>query len=125
MAVRYAVRAEHTAEQLIDGEAVVINFDTYHYYGLNGTATAIWSLLKAGGREPAELASALSTAFQAPLSTVSPDVDRAIAALLDEGLIETTDAAAEVAAEVAATSAYVAPQLEKHGKLDQLMLSGE
>lgn len=122
---RYAVRADHTAEQLIDGEAVVINFETYHYYGLNQTATAVWALLKDGGRERDELAAALAAALDAPATAVSADVAALLDALVAEGLIETTTIAATAPATIAIDGPYVSPHMEKHGKLDQLMLSGE
>jgi hypothetical protein len=125
MAERYEVRAENTATQEIDGEAVVINFDTYHYFGLNRTATALWTLLQGGGRDRAELADALSSAFGAMPATTAGDVDRLIEILLHEGLIEATDAVAAGGAAIEVGGDYVPPKLDRHGKLDQLMLSGE
>jgi hypothetical protein len=125
MSGRYAVRGAHTADQLIDGEAVVINFETYHYYGLNRTATAVWSLLKDGGREPAEVAETLAAAFQAPAHVVAADVAAIVDALVAEGLVEATAEATAAPASLPPSGAYVAPHVERHGKLDQLMLSGE
>ncbi len=122
---RYAVRADQTAAQLIDGEAVVINFETYHYYGLNRTGTALWRLLETGGREPRELASTLAAAFNRPIAAVAPDVDRLIAVCLKEGLIERTERPGDAAAAPELSGEYIPPSLEKHEKLDQLMLSGE
>lgn len=125
MAERYAARAEHTATQEIDGEAVVINFDTYHYYGFNRSASALWSLLRDGGRERDQLAEALRSAFGISAATAGADVDRLIAALLEEGLIEATASVAPAQPQIDGDGDYVAPQFDRHGKLDQLMLSGE
>jgi len=125
MAERYGVRAENTATQEIDGEAVVINLDTYHYYGLNRTATLVWAMLHDGGRERADLVEGLAGAFALLPEATAADVDRLIEGLLDEGLIHATDAVAPSGFAVAIDGDYVPPRLERHGKLDQLMLSGE
>jgi len=126
MSEHYAVRADHTAEQLIDGEAVVINFDTYHYYGLNRTATAVWSLLKQGGRTSDAIADAVAAACRAPLPQVQADVGTVVGEMLAEGLIEVVAVAADAPARLDDIGGgYVPPLMERHGKLDQLMLSGE
>lgn len=122
---RYAVRTDHTAAQDIDGEAVVLNFDTYHYYGLNKTATAVWTLLSAGGRTTSELTGLVADAFGAPAEAVTADVRMLVDTMLAEGLIAVTTTAAASVPALGRNGAYVAPHLERHGKLDQLMLSGE
>ena len=125
MAERYAVRTDQTAAQEIDGEAVVINFETNYYYGLNRTGTAVWKLLQDGGRDRADIAGALAAAFRTSTDAVATDVDRLIDALLAEGLIQAAATAAAGPAAVDAADEYVAPRLDKHEKLDRLMLSGE
>jgi erythromycin esterase-like protein len=125
MAERYVVRTDQTAAQRIGPEAVIINFETYYYYDLNRTGTAVWDLLLEGGRDRDELSGALAAAFKTPVETVSRDVDALVDQLLAEGLIATSPAAAGTPAVVHLTGAYVAPLLEKHEKLDQLILSGE
>lgn len=121
---RYIARHEATAEELIDGEAVVINFETYHYYGLNRTATALWTLLKTGGLDPEALTQSLAAAFAVPADTIGPDVVTIVDQLRAEGLIEPTSATGPLT-RLEVVGPYVPPRLEKHGKLDQLMLSGE
>ena len=125
MAGRFEARAEQTATQELDGEAVVINFDTYHYYGLNHTATALWASLQAGGRDRRELSAALASAYGTAPETAASDVDALLETLLEEGLIEATDGVATGGIAIAAGGEYAAPKLDRHGKLDQLMLSGE
>jgi Coenzyme PQQ synthesis protein D (PqqD) len=125
MAERYAVRTDQTAAQEIDGEAIVINFQTNYYYGLNRTGTAVWKLLQHGGRNRADIADALAAAFRTSADAVAPDVDRLIDALLAEGLIQAAATTATAPAAVDAADEYVAPRLDKHEKLDRLMLSGE
>ena len=94
MAERYAVRTGQTAAQEIDGEAVVINFETNYYYGLNRTGTAVWKLIQDGGRDRADIAGALAAAFRTSTDAVATDVDRLIDALLAEGLIQAVATAA-------------------------------
>lgn len=125
MSERYTVRGDQTAAQEIDGEAVVINFETYHYYSLNRTGTAIWKLLQDGSRERAELSAALAVAFNQLKTAVAADVDALLDALLAEGLVHTTETAAALPASIDLAGEYVPPRVDKHEKLDQLMLSGE
>jgi hypothetical protein len=125
MVERYAVRTDQTAAHEIDGEAVVINFETNYYYGLNRTGTAVWKLLQDGGRARADIADAFAAAFRTSSDAVAPDVDQLIDALLAEGLIQLTATTAAPPAAVVAAGEYVAPRLDKHEKLDRLMLSGE
>lgn len=125
MGDRYVVRTDQTAAQRVGPEAVVINFETFYYYDLNATGTAVWDLLVEGGRDREELAGALASAFGHPLDAVARDVDVLVDGLLAEGLIAASPTRADKPAVVRPTGAYVAPRLEKHEKLDQLILSGE
>jgi len=122
---RYVVRTDHTAAQDIDGEVVVINFDTYHYYGLNRTGTAVWNLIAPGGRTVDEIAAAVATAFGVTPKLAMPHVMSLLTRLVDEGLAEKTAKTAESPAVLAPGGPYEVPSLEKHEKLDQLILSGE
>jgi hypothetical protein len=131
MTERYAVRMDQTASQDIEGESVVINFETYHYYGLNRTATAIWKLLFARPCDREELTAWIAGAYRVPAASVSADVERLMDVLVAEGLVEVVDAAAAGSpgapgdATLSGDGSYEAPRLDKHDKLDQLMLSGE
>ena len=122
---RYIVCADRTAAQDIDGEVVVINFDTYHYYGLNRTGTAVWNLIAPGGRTADEIAAAVAAAFGVTPALAMPDILTLLARLVDEGLAQKTSTAAEPPAVLPPGGPYEAPVLEKHEKLDQLILSGE
>jgi hypothetical protein len=122
---RYTARLDQTAAQTIDDEAVVINFETYHYYGLNRTGTAVWRLLQEGGRTCGDIATLVAQAFAAPREVVTADVSRLIAQLVAEGLAEPTTTSAGPAAPLPHSPGYVTPTIEKHDKLDQLVLSGE
>lgn len=130
MIERYEVNTSQTAAQEIDGEAVIINFQTYYYYGLNRTGTVMWKLLQSGGRSRDEITEALVAMFRAPSAKVASDVNALIDRLLAEGLLQPSAMAgapsgAPAPSDLAATGEYVPPQLEKHEKLEQLMLSGE
>lgn len=125
MTDRYVVRTEHTAAQRIAGEAVVINFETYYYYALNRTGTAVWDLLQDGARDRDEIAAALGTAFGRAAADVAADVNALIDTLLAEGLIEPGTRGSSGDTRIKPAGAYVAPSLEKHERLDQLILSGE
>ena len=44
--MRLRVNRPTVISETIDGEAVVINLDSGHYYSLDGTAGEIWSLVE-------------------------------------------------------------------------------
>lgn len=76
-------------------------------------------------RDRADLVEALAGAFDMLPEATAADVDRLIEGLLEEGLIHATAAVAPSGFAVEIDGNYVPPRLERHGKLDQLMLSGE
>jgi hypothetical protein len=114
------------AWELVDGEAIVINFETRHYYCLNKTATAAWSLLTAAPHTADTVSAALGPAYGLSASDVHADVTELLAGLASEGLVEPSenDAASPNAGDLAGGT-YVAPRLDKYGTLEQLILAGE
>ena len=123
----YSARPDRTGSELVDDEAVVIDFETNHYYCLNPTATVVWSLLTAGPRTVEDVARALGAGYDRSLAEVRDDVERLLANLVEEGLLEKSGSGADgmPVAGLEATGSYVVPRFDKFGTLEQLMLAGE
>lgn len=125
MAETYAARTD-AAWELVDDEAIVINFETRHYYCLNQTATALWSLLTTTPHSVDGLSAALGPAYGMSASDVHADVAEVLANLVSEGLVETSDGAeASPKKSDLKGGAYVAPRFDKFGTLEQLIVAGE
>jgi hypothetical protein len=71
---------------------VVVNLRTNRIYELNPTASRVWELLEAGAGRT-QLEESLLEEFDAERSVVSRDVDRTLAHLSAQGLIEAREAA--------------------------------
>ena len=59
MDTRFRVDESRVVYEILEGEVVVVNLDTGHYYILADTAATIWRLL-VGGASPAEVVRMLS-----------------------------------------------------------------
>lgn len=127
---RYSLRDDGSACRFIDGEAVLLNANTSAYYSLNRTGTFVLHELLVSGREPNEISRALQERFGSASVDWEGDVRGTIAQLESEGLIVGTGegdvaVAIEGANEVSLPETYEKPLLERHGELEQLILSGE
>lgn len=123
---RYSTRPGRTGSELVDDEAVIVDFETNHYYCLNPPATVVWSLLSAGPHAAEDVARAIAVHYGRPLDDVRSDVGELLVGLLEEGLVERSDGdAAAQTVDLGAGSSYVAPRFDKFGTLEQLMLAGE
>jgi hypothetical protein len=126
----YALNNESAACRFIDGEAVLLNAETSAYYTMNPTGTFILKELIVAGREPSDVSRLLEDRFGASAGDWDGDVRETIEQLRSEGLIvlkEDSSAASAIegADEVDLPANYEKPVLERHGELEQLILSGE
>ena len=71
---------------------VVVNLGTNRIYELNGTASRVWESLEAGSGRT-ELEETLLEAFDVERPVVSEAIDRMLAQLSAEGLIDEREAA--------------------------------
>ena len=128
--IRYTLRDNGSACRFIDGEAVLLNADTSAYYSMNLTGSFVLRELLVSGREPSEISRTLEERFSASTANWDGDVREAIAQLETEGLIvQAGDGSAASAIEGGddfdMPESYEKPALERHGELEQLILSGE
>jgi len=70
----------------LDGEAVLLDFASGRYYGLNAVGTRIWTLLAAGQTVDGAI-DAVVAEFDAPEEQVARDVDELVTELLSRGLL--------------------------------------
>jgi hypothetical protein len=79
----------YVADQVVDGEAVLLNLQTGVYFGLNASGTRAWSILKRTGDQTLVL-NEMQHCYGQPSTTLSSD----LLAWLDEleqcGLIRRT-----------------------------------
>ena len=109
---------------------MLLNADTSAYYSMNLTGAFILRELLVSGREPNEVAHALEERFASASGDLNGDVLQAIAQLESEGLIVQADDGHAVLVieggdDIALPNVYEKPALERHGELEQLILSGE
>jgi len=126
----YELNGNGSACRFIDGEAVLINAETSAYYSMNRTGAFVLYELLVSGRQQDEIAHILKDRFGAQSLDLNDDVGRAIAQLEAEGLIVARHEpfiASEIegADSVEMPPVYEPPTLERHGELEQLILSGE
>jgi hypothetical protein len=70
----------------LDGEAVLLDFNTGRYFGLNAVGTRVWTLI-AGGTSVRDAVRALAAEFDAPADEIARDVDALVADLVARGLL--------------------------------------
>ena len=70
----------------LDGEAVLLDLKTKHYYRLNATAARIWKGLEQA-LEPPQIVDALVDEFTVDAATAQAEMDRALEDLRARGLV--------------------------------------
>ena len=70
----------------LDGEAVLLDFASGRYFGLNAVATRVWTMLAAGSSVD-DAVSTVAAEFDAPREEVARDVETLIADLVSRGLL--------------------------------------
>lgn len=70
----------------LDGEAVLLDFASGRYYGLNAVGTRVWTLLAAGQTVDSAIG-VVVTEFDALEDQVARDVEVLVAELLSRGLL--------------------------------------
>lgn len=79
-------RAAHTAYEIVDDQAVIINLTVGSYVSLNETGSFLWERMN-GEITLAAIAEALAAAYDVSPATTRPDVLALAQDLLQEGLI--------------------------------------
>jgi hypothetical protein len=84
------IHASNILYETLDGETIVIHLETGSYYSLTGSGAEIWDLL-AEGRSVTQVRAALAQRYASPESEISGPVEKFIAELEREALVEPSD----------------------------------
>lgn len=126
----YVVNRDKVTSQVIDDEAVILHADTSEYFGLNQSATWLWTRMDTP-RTAAELIAAMGARYRLAGADIGADVEDFLSRLTQATLIVPADGAASPAEpgdapdESDPRDGYEPPQLVKFGHLETLILSGE
>lgn len=91
-ASRFTLNSEVAAAKVIDGEAIIINVVTGHYYSLEDSAALVWQKL-AERSSVEEIARELSLRFEVDEAQAGTDVERLCAELVEQQLLLPVDSA--------------------------------
>ena len=70
----------------LDGEAVLLDFASGRYFGLNAVGTRLWTLLASGASVDAAI-TAIAGEFEATPEEIARDIDELVAELMSRGLL--------------------------------------
>jgi len=83
----WVVDRQAVSSAVIDGELVVMNLATGHYFSSLGTGITVWNCLEQGSDHSA-IVDAVAKAHEAPLDTIEADLDAFIQTLRSHGLVQ-------------------------------------
>jgi len=125
---QFRVKSPNVMHETIEGEVIVIDLTTGSYYSLRDAGAEIWHSIEQGTDE-AGIGEALQERYEAPREEIVAAVGRFLDELAGEGLIEPYDGAPAAPSAPAAPAQYVngrvpfvAPLIEKHSDMQDLIL---
>ncbi len=120
---RFRFDETRVISEVIDGEIVVVHFESGCYYSIRGTGADICRLLSAG-RTIQEVIACLAAHHHLPAEQVAAEVRGFVSNLVAEHLLIVSDRPIGDAGPVElSTAAFVAPAFEKFDDMaDQLLL---
>ncbi len=128
MSIRFRVNNPHVISEMIQGEVIVIHLETGSYYSLRDVGAEIWNAIEQG-TTVGEIAHRLSLRYDAAPERIESDVSRLLDELAKEELVVSESAVGNVARSVpdeapdhATREPFVAPTLEKHTDMQDLLL---
>jgi len=117
----YTIASHKVAHEIIDGEAIVIHFDTGNYYSLAGIASQLWQWFAAGATRQQIL-----DAFQDLQSDQIQSIDAFTDALVKEEILEknVADAGRQPTSPLPSHEvAFEEPKFSKYNDMQNLLLS--
>tara|TARA_R110000823_G_scaffold130015_12_gene257900 strand:+ start:11170 stop:11595 length:426 start_codon:yes stop_codon:yes gene_type:complete len=118
----FCINEPGVISEVIEGEAIVLNFESGTYYSLNDSYLALWEGI-ARGVPAGDLPAHLAQRYPGTAADFAGDVEHALRQLLDEQLIRAEPrAAADVPPADVSNVAYAAPVLQKFTDLQELLL---
>lgn len=83
---RLAPNTNEVADEVIDGEAILINLASGIYYSMDGVGGVIWSLI-AAGHSLLATAATIAARYEVSPEQAEADVQRVAAELVEHGLV--------------------------------------
>lgn len=122
---RYRVNDPSVISEVIDGETIVLDFESGHYYSLNPSASEIWRRICAG--QPASAATeGVARSYGLDPTTLRRTVALFVRRLLDEKLIRPaapdSAPAAEMETNARPAAPYCDPVFEKFTDMEEMLL---
>jgi hypothetical protein len=75
--MRYRVNSPHVISETVDGETIIVNLASGHYFSLQGTAVDVWAGLERG-QALEEVVFALEQHYEAPEGEIGKAVTRLV-----------------------------------------------
>ena len=119
----FSVNEPGVISEVIEGEAIILNFESGTYYSLNDSFQLLWQGI-GEGLPLARLTTTLKARYPDAGDDLQDQVTAAIQQLLDEQLIVASprSPAEQIEATSEEAKAYQAPQLHKYTDLQELLL---
>ena len=121
----YQINGDQVAHEVIEGEAILINFTTGSYFSLEGSGGRVWEGLAAGPASASTLANSLAAVVAVEPAALRETLARFLEELQQEGLVAATDRVAQPLAPGALEDSprpFEAPILRKYTDLEALLL---
>ena len=119
--VCFNISDQKIAHEIIDGEAIVIHFESGNYYSMQGTAMQLWQWFASGASRREILA-----AFQDLTPGQIESLDSFVGELVKEEILQETAASADrrpMAPLPKRTVAFELPSFAKYNDMQNLLLS--
>jgi hypothetical protein len=125
MSERFRINAPTVVAEIIDGEAVIMNLQSGHYYSAAGVACLLWECVVSGKTLP-ELAATVATRYAVNGADLDGDVGAFLRQLQTHELVvrrvdETVDAVAELSVN-GCELPYTSPHLDVFTDMEALLL---
>lgn len=126
--VRLGVNTQKVAHQLIDGEVIIIDFDTGAYYSTDETGAEVWGWIARGASLP-QIIGSMTQRYSGDHATIASEVSRFVDELASEALITSLPGAAvdgdtgPMPGTATDRPAFEAPVLCKYTDMEDLLLS--
>ena len=118
----YRINTPQVINEVIDGEAVIINLGSGDYFSLRGSGSYVWQAVGAGADADA-IVEAFVTAGLGAHDVVAPAIVTLLEQLVAEGLVVPAGPGADPVALVApAGGSFEPPALEKFTDMQDLIL---
>ncbi len=121
--ISYRVNEPHVISELIDGEVIILNFESGTYYSLNISGMFIWQQIQAGSNQE-QIFSLLKELYAEEHAAVRADLAALCQTLEEESLIVRVDSkkVAQNGQFSHPSTPYEKPHLEKFTDLQSLLL---